>query len=398
MKPSVILAIALIWFSNAYAFEDDEEFIYGDFTFTVLSAATKTAELSDYKGNETEIEIPSEVAGFSITSIGRGAFRDHTPYVTKVTLPNTITTIRAAAFSGCNLLSSINIPNSVTKIESTAFGYCNHLASIEFPESLKEIQQGAFVYCSSLETITLPKSVEILASGAFALCNKLTSISVEEGNINYCSVDGAVYNFDKNTLIMCPTGLNYFEIPEFVDRIYEYAFYGCGNLKTVAIPTSVKTIDGYSFVQCQGLESIEIPNSITEIGEGTFQLCKNLKRVVLPSSIQSIGNYALCQCGNLSDIYSYSNIPPVVDEFTFAESHKATVHVPEGSLESYRNAEGWNYFFDFIPIDPNSVTAIRDHSTTEEYFDLQGNKVTNLKKGEIYIERKCSETRKLILK
>lgn len=388
----------LIWFSNAYAYEDNEEFIYGDFRYTVLSVTSKTAELSNYNGNETEIEIPSEVAGFKITSIGRAAFKDHTPYLTKITLPNTITTIQASAFSGCNLLSSINIPNSVTIIEDSAFGYCNHLPSIEFPESLKEIWTGAFIYCSSLESVTIPKSVERLAAGAFALCDKLTSINVEEGNNKYCSIDGVVYNLDHTSIIMCPSGLYYLNIPDFVNTIHEYTFYGCGNLKTASIPNTVTHIDDFAFQQCWGLETIEIPNSITEIGKLTFNQCNNLREIKLPSSIQSIGYGALAQCGNLTDIYSYSNMPPIADEYAFVQSKKATVHVPEASLDAYRNAEGWNYFFDFTSIDFNSVTTIQDQSSIEEYFDLQGNKINNIKKGEIYIVRKGSETRKLILK
>ena len=44
--------------------------------------------------------------------------------IKKVTIPESVTKIGEAAFTGCTSLTSINIPDSVTEIERFAFNIC----------------------------------------------------------------------------------------------------------------------------------------------------------------------------------------------------------------------------------------------------------------------------------
>ena len=54
------------------------------------------------------------------------------PSLTSVTIPNSVTSIRARAFFKCTSLNSITIPNSVTHIGERAFNGCSNLTSIDF--------------------------------------------------------------------------------------------------------------------------------------------------------------------------------------------------------------------------------------------------------------------------
>ena len=54
--------------------------------------------------------------------------------ITHITIPDGVTTIREWAFLGCKALQSINIPNSVTTIKSWAFGDCKGLKNINVSE------------------------------------------------------------------------------------------------------------------------------------------------------------------------------------------------------------------------------------------------------------------------
>ena len=47
-----------------------------------------------------------------------------------MTIPNSVTSIGEAAFSGCTGLTSVTIPNSVTTIEAYAFSYSTGLTSV----------------------------------------------------------------------------------------------------------------------------------------------------------------------------------------------------------------------------------------------------------------------------
>ncbi|NCA93173.1 leucine-rich repeat domain-containing protein, partial [bacterium] len=70
--------------------------------------------------------------------------------LTSVSIPDSVTSIGAWAFSDCTSLTSITIPDSVTSIGDVAFSGCTSLTSITIPDSVTSIGAWAFSYCSSL--------------------------------------------------------------------------------------------------------------------------------------------------------------------------------------------------------------------------------------------------------
>ena len=100
--------------------------------------------------------------------------------LTSITIPGSVTSIKASAFSWCSSLTSITIPNSVTSIEIGAFCGCSSLTSITIPDSVTSIGENAFCWCSSLTSITIPDSVTSIEGGAFGFCSSLTSITIPD--------------------------------------------------------------------------------------------------------------------------------------------------------------------------------------------------------------------------
>ena len=88
----------------------------------LLSADTKSLMITKYTGNNTRIQIPSEIQGTPITVIGERAFYDK--QITSVTIGNSVTSIGAEAFMNNSQLQSITIPDSVTFIGKWAFKAC----------------------------------------------------------------------------------------------------------------------------------------------------------------------------------------------------------------------------------------------------------------------------------
>ncbi len=66
-------------------------------------------------------------------------------------------------------------------------------------------------------------------------------------------------------------------VPKEVERIGDWAFSNCENLKNIAFGNHVTSIGNYVFCGCTIIENIILPNSITNIGKDSFSDCIRLK-------------------------------------------------------------------------------------------------------------------------
>ena len=171
---------------TASAGKEDVALTYGDYKYIIND--DNTVNITEYTGSATNLDILSTIDGKSVTSIG------------------------SYAFSHCTSLSSIRIPDSVTSI-----GW------------------HAFEQCTSLTSLTIPNSVTSIGDDAFYNCTSLTSINVGEGNTNYSSQDGVLFNKDKTELIRYPIGdtRTSYIIPNSVTSIGVCAFFECKDLTDV---------------------------------------------------------------------------------------------------------------------------------------------------------------------
>ena len=280
----------------------------------------------------------------SVESIGYSAFSGCSG-LTSVTIGNSVESIKNHAFNGCTGLTSVTIPNSVTSIGANAFLNCSGLTSVSIPNSVVSIDNYAFTNCSALPSVTIPNSVVSIGKDVFSGCSSLVSITVEEGNSKYDSRDNcnAIIETASNTLCF---GFKSTVIPNSVTSIGEYAFHNCTGLSSVTIPNSVTNIGYYAFGGCTGLTSVTIPNSVTSIDTYAFGFCDGLTSVSIPNSVTSMGIYIFYRCYALKDVYCYAETVPEIDETTFKDCplDKATLHVPAGSVESYRSTSHWSDF------------------------------------------------------
>lgn len=97
----------------------------------VLSYKTdgETAEITGYRGKDTEMAVPSVIDGSPVTCIGKKAFLSN------------------------KLLKEISLPESVVRIDDWAFAYCAKLTRVILPYHRMEIGQGIFKECFLLEEI-----------------------------------------------------------------------------------------------------------------------------------------------------------------------------------------------------------------------------------------------------
>ncbi len=150
---------------NSFAFIDlgPVRVTSGNYEYVMLDDGT--VEIARYKGNALTLTIPSELDGYTVTSIGKLAFCSHI-YLESVTIPDSVKSIGTAAFRDCGRLESVTIPNSVTSIGWEAFKDCISLNSITIPDSVTSIDSHAF-YGTGIASVTIPSSVTTIGEYAF---------------------------------------------------------------------------------------------------------------------------------------------------------------------------------------------------------------------------------------
>ena len=135
--PALMLAGVMAAGSLSPALAADTE----DFSFYVNNDGLMI--ITKYTGDDEVLEIPSALDGFAVSEIGDHSFCFCYGLV-EVTIPSTVTALRASAFAFCGDLESVTIPSSVTTIESEAFYDCYSLKSIIIPASVTSIADEIF--------------------------------------------------------------------------------------------------------------------------------------------------------------------------------------------------------------------------------------------------------------
>ena len=446
-----------------------------------------------FKGRSglTSVTIPN-----SVTSIGNGAFQNCRG-LTALSIGKNIKFIGQSAFNGCSGLNTITVasgntvydsrnncnaiiekatgkliqgcnttvvPDGVTSIGDNAFLNCSGLTSVTIPNSVTSIGQLAFNNCSSLTSITINSgalvsanrslsgyfgkqvkeylignSVTSIGDNAFYNCSGLTSVQVSDlaawCNINFSNNESNPLYYAHH-LYLNNTEVKNLSIPNSVNTIRSYAFYGCSGLTFVTIPNSVTYIGDEAFYGCSGLTSVNINNNVvvsadrtendnlnsifgsqvkeyivgndvTAIGQNAFWGNTNLTTVSVGKNIGSIGDNAFYGCSNMATFTCYATDIPAANSTVFEgiDLTNSTLYVPASSLEEYEETKPWRRFGSILPLEDEGITtpikSIATNSVDQKGFfiyDMNGRKTTNSQCGILIIKDRNGKTRKVVVK
>ena len=322
------------------------------------------------------------------------------PYLTSVTIPETVVNIEENAFWGCERLSEVKIlGSSLRSIGPAAFKKCSKLTSINIPNSVTEICDSAFQYCETLPSITLPPSLTHLGS-AFKRCYKLRSVILSP---NLTEIRDETF---------CSCALDTIIIPNSVKRIGKSAFAYCSKLSSIIFADGLESIDGLAFANNSSLTSVILPNSLKTIGYRAFSNDEDshriLKTVVIPAGVEEIGSGAFSHINrwhhssmvdDLKDIYCHVVTP--IDSYVFNNQSEKTLHVPAQSVGLYRNHVYWNQFKEIVPL-TNEETGISPTTMRESddgiHYSLSGSRISPESKGIHLVRYHDGTVRKVIRK
>lgn len=116
--------------------------------------------------NMTTATIPDTYQGEKVVGL-RGNTFSNMPFLTEVTLPDSITEIRGQAFKNCRSLERVTLPKNLTYLGGEAFYRCSSLEEVNLPAGLTEIRGNTFEECSSLLRIEIPDNVTRIGGHAF---------------------------------------------------------------------------------------------------------------------------------------------------------------------------------------------------------------------------------------
>lgn len=181
--------------------------------------------------------------------------------------------------------------------------------------------------------------------------------------------------------------INTFKVNEHqaADRLPDWSFEGLDCLSRVILPQDLSGL-GVLALSGTAIETLVIPAGVTSLGGSLFSGCSKLRTVVNHNPVpQAVEPWFIDGC-------------PI--------TYDGKLYVPDGSVELYRQAEGWNSIREILPLSEyvsvGEVIAGPDESVTTEVYNLQGVKVASgtdadlggLAPG-IYVVRRGSVTRKV---
>lgn len=175
-----------------------------------------------YLGNDTVVDIPSEIKGKIVKEIGYGAFQSNDD-ITNISIPNSVEVIKDYAFTDCKSLQNINVWGNISDLAYTT---------------------------------------------SFAGCESLLNINIINSS-NYRSYSGILYNKDMTCLYKYPEGRNEsnFVVPTSVIEIDSNAFYNA-NIRSINLK-NVINVNSNAFLGCASLSTI-IGENVVHVGDGAF--------------------------------------------------------------------------------------------------------------------------------
>lgn len=287
-----------------------------DFEYSKING--NDIRITKFKGTGNKVVIPAQIEGYAVKELGNSVFANNRE-LKEIILPSELTTIGAAAFKNCTVLTTVRMGADTEYIGNEAFRGCTSMKEIQLPIQMKGIGEYAFYECIGLTELHLPDSLNYYNYRAFAKCVNLKKINYPLSLNN--GADNA-FEEDRN--------LTEITVPEGVETLAPHAFHSASYLQKVALPDSLQAIGNAAFEGCSGISQIQISEHVTSVGEYAFYGCTGIKELVLPDGLESYGYRAFAGCDALEKINYPKSLISGADNAFQGDKNLTEIIVPEG--------------------------------------------------------------------
>lgn len=278
--------------------------------------------VSGYEGSETDLVIPKEIEGHSVTHLAPRAFAEDTG-IQKYIIEAKIKELPNDCFNRSSL-HSIVLPDSIKTIGARCFENCYCLENINIPERVTTLGESSFSMCHSLVNVNLSGGVTTLGESTFSECENLVSVNLPE----------EVVKLGAYCFLGCES-LETFIIPSTITDMGQGIFFGCSRLESVTIEADIKVLPQSTFLGCEKLKSVSLSDTLEIIGQSAFSGCAYLVQLNLPEGLVSIEDSAFSGCEALGGIY-IPDTTSMIRDSVFENCNLLTICGNSGSyVESY---------------------------------------------------------------
>lgn len=200
----------------------------------------------------------------------------------------------------------------VTMVGGNESYSCTNITKITLPEGITTIGYGCFG-SSSLSELNIPASVTSISHTAFYRVAALPRVTVASGNMQFSSdADGCLYSKNKEDLYTVPTNVSTtggtYTVNSAVKNIFKGAFTNAKGVKKIVLPANLQSVEnGFPSIIASStdLESFELPTGGTtpfKVIEGVlfngtmltnYPQAKPTKDYKVPDGITSIAERAI---------------------------------------------------------------------------------------------------------
>ncbi len=201
------------------------------------------------------------------------------------------------------------------------------------------ISDYAFKGHRGITSISLPNTLEYIGEYAFFECYYIRSVYITDLKA-WCKIKmGDIYSnpiFYAKSLYV-----NGKEIDE-----------------DLVIPDGITTLRQAIISECHSIKTVTLPNSVTSIDKSAFSYCRNLTKVTMGTMVRKVGARIFYGCEKLKDVICMSPYVPTISQYAFSDTNieGVTLHVPNSSIEDYKNTKPWSDFKEIVGIqDPDGL-------------------------------------------
>lgn len=266
---------------------------------------------------------------------------DHTAWITNGR------TGRHRRFRVHNHIEVDGVRYTITRIDDLRWS--KTLRHISIPDSVTYVDETVFLGFPNLRSIYLGSGVENFSGNHFGYNYHLSTIDISAKNPNIKVQNNLILSGDGKTLFRAHKKRATYNIPEGVERIDQFAFWGNKTITHIELPKSLRVMDRGAFGDNPHLRRCIVPEGVHTIGRQCFFKCENLEYVELPSTIKEVGWWAF-DCPSLKSLVINNSFEvlenehmPLRDAFAFLPAD-STIYVPYSLVEDYRDHDFWGRF------------------------------------------------------